>query len=168
VLAPLRTDDADEMVSVLGDPRLHEHTGGHPLALDDLRRRFQRLAVGRSPGGDETWLNWIVRLRAGGAAVGTVQASITGAVHRHAAIAWIVGVPWQRQGIAGEAAIALVGWLERHGIGSISATIHPRHIASQNVAARAGLVRTEEVVDGEERWRRPAPAAVEPRFPPDE
>lgn len=154
MLDPLRPDDADEMVGVLGDARLHDFTGGHPLALDDLRRRFQRLAVGRSPTGDETWLNWIIRLRAGRAAVGTVQASITTAVP-HAAIAWIVGVPWQRQGIAGEAAVALVGWLEQQGIPSISATIHPRHVASQKVAARAGLVRTSEVVDGEERWRRP-------------
>jgi RimJ/RimL family protein N-acetyltransferase len=148
------------MVHVLGDQRLHDFTGGHPLGLDDLRRRFHRLAVGRSPAGDEIWLNWIIRLRSGdtatGPAVGTVQATVTGAAVRHAAIAWVVGVPWQRRGIAGEAAVALVGWLERQGIHSISASIHPRHVASQKVAARAGLVRTSEVVDGEETWRRSA------------
>ena len=163
MLDPLGPDDADAMVGVLGDPRLHAFTGGHPLALDDLRKRFHRLAAGRSPAGDETWLNWIIRLRASGTAagpcVGTVQATITGAAVRHAVIAWIVGVPWQRQGIAGEAAVALVDWLERQGIGSISANIHPRHVASQKVAARAGLVRTGEIVDGEQTWRRPFPLA---------
>jgi RimJ/RimL family protein N-acetyltransferase len=158
-LDPIRSDDADAMVGVLADPRLHEFTGGHPLGLDDLRRRFQRLMVGRSPDGGEIWLNWIVRLRSSGAAVGTVQASVTETAVRRAAIAWIIGVPWQRRGIASEAASALVGWLGRQGIQSISASVHPRHLASQKVAARAGLVRTNEVVDGEEIWRRPAPGA---------
>jgi RimJ/RimL family protein N-acetyltransferase len=141
------------MVGVLGDARLHEFIGGEPLGLDDLRRRFQRLAIGGSPIGAETWLNWIIRLHAGRTAVGTVQATVRSAA-AHAAIAWIVGVPWQRQGIAGEAAVALVGWLEDQGIRSISATIHPGHLASQRVAARAGLVRTDEVIHGEQVWRR--------------
>lgn len=159
MLDPLHPDDAAEMAGVLGDARLHEFTGGRPLTRGELRRRFQRLALGRSANGRETWLNWIIRLQAGRAAVGTVQATVhDDDTHRNATIAWVIGVPWQRQGIAGEAAIALVGWLEDQGIRDISACIHPRHVASQKVAARAGLVRTDEVVGGEERWRRPVGA----------
>lgn len=151
VLRSLRPEDADEMVEVLQDERLHEFIGGRPLSLDELRRRYRRLAVGRSADGQQTWLNWIVRLRSSDAAVGTVQATVTG---RHAQIAWVVGVAWQRQGIAGEATIALVDWLERRGIDTVSANIHPRHVASQKVASRAGLLRSEEIVDGEQVWRR--------------
>ena len=30
LLIPLRPEDADEMVDVLADPRLHQFIGGHP------------------------------------------------------------------------------------------------------------------------------------------
>jgi RimJ/RimL family protein N-acetyltransferase len=157
VLRSLRPEDADEMVGVLRDQQLHEFTGGRPLTLDEMRLRYRRLAVGRSADGKQTWLNWVVRLRASSAAVGTVQATVTG---EHAQIAWVVSVPWQRKGIATEATIALVDWLERRGIRTISANIHPRHAASQTVASRVGLVRTHDILDGEQIWRRPGTPAV--------
>ena len=49
VLTPLVAGDADVMVEVLGDERMHEFTGGHPLTLEDLRARDRKLAVGRFP-----------------------------------------------------------------------------------------------------------------------
>jgi RimJ/RimL family protein N-acetyltransferase len=156
LLHPLHPRDADEMAAVLGDDRLHAFTGGQPLSVDALRHRYRRLALGRSPDGTETWLNWILRLRATNAAVGTVQATVTTAGDsQHALIAWVVGLPWQRQGIASEATLALVEWLDRCGIATISATIHPEHAASQRVASRAGLLPTADTVDGEQVWRRP-------------
>ena len=66
------------MVGVLADARLYEFTGGEPPGLDDLHLRYERQAVGHSPDGTETWLNWIVRLRPGGEAIGFVQATVTG------------------------------------------------------------------------------------------
>jgi RimJ/RimL family protein N-acetyltransferase len=156
VLEPLRPDDADEMCTVLGDPALHEHVGGRPLALAELRERYRRLAGGRSDDGAQLWLNWIVRLRETGAAVGTVQATLTRFDSPwQAQIAWVVGVGWQRRGIASEAARCLVAWLGERGIHSVSAAIHPHHVASERVAARAGLCATDEVMDGERVWRRP-------------
>lgn len=139
------------MVDVIREESLYEHTGGRPLSLEELSSRYQRLAVGRSADGEQAWLNWIIRLRDGDVAVGTVQATITGAA---AQIAWVVGVPWQRRGVATEAAAALVVWLEGRGVQEISANIHPRHVASQRVASRAGLAPTREVLDGEQVWRR--------------
>jgi RimJ/RimL family protein N-acetyltransferase len=77
---------------------------------------------------------------------------------RTAEIAWAVGVPWQGHGIASEAARALVGWLERRGVATITAHIHPNHHASATVATRAGLRPTGERRDHEgireQRWRR--------------
>lgn len=53
---------------------------------------------------------------------------------------------FQGQGIASEAAAALVAWALTHpGTLSIKATIPPRHIASQRVAAKAGLCPTGRV-----------------------
>jgi hypothetical protein len=59
-LSALTVDDADEMVSVLGDDRLYEFVGGRPATPDELRDRYRHLVAGpKHPG--EVWLNWIVR-----------------------------------------------------------------------------------------------------------
>jgi RimJ/RimL family protein N-acetyltransferase len=154
-LSPLREDDATEMAVVLGDERLHEFTGGSPASADQLRDRFRRLAAG-SGRPDQTWLNWIVRLAATGEAVGTVQATVTAdGDRRTASVAWVIGVPWQDAGFASEAATALVAWLSGAcgpGAAAITASIHPRHHASERVAGRAGLVSTDREGDGERVW----------------
>jgi RimJ/RimL family protein N-acetyltransferase len=155
-LEPLCEADADEMVGVLDDDRLHEFIGGRPLRPEDLRARFAALVAGSSRPGED-WLNWIVRRRSDRVAVGTVQATLTragaGGGGASAEIAWVVGVPWQGQGFASEAAVALVAWLRGHGAGEIVAHIHPDHGASEAVARRAGLQPTGDEVDGEQVWR---------------
>jgi len=153
VLRPLRVADAEELAGVLGDPALHEFTGGRPATLEELRGRYAAMLAGPGRPG-ELWRNWVVRRRADSAAVGTVQATLT----RHgdgwaAEVAWVVGVPWQGRGYAVEAARALVAWLEEAGVGEIVAHIHPAHAASARVAAGAGLVPTADEVDGERVWR---------------
>ena len=153
VLSPLRVADAEELVGVLGDPALHEFTGGRPDNLDELRRRYAAMVAGPGRPG-ELWRNWVVRRRAEEAAVGTVQATLT----RHAEgwraeVAWVVGVPWQGRGYAAEAARALVGWLRAAGAVEVVAHIRPGHTASARVAAGAGLAATPEEVDGERVWR---------------
>jgi RimJ/RimL family protein N-acetyltransferase len=150
-LVPLRVEDAAEMAVVLGDERLHEFIGGRPLALDELRDRYARLVAG-SGHADEEWLNWIVRLRDGSQAVGTVQATLhhaAGTAH----VAWVIGFGWQGRGFATEAARALVDWLRGRGVGEILAHVHPEHRASARVAERAGLEPTGELDDGEQVWR---------------
>ena len=85
--------------------------------------------------------------------VGTVQATISSRDNGlAAAIAWTVGVPWQRRGLAQEAALALVHWLREAGVTKLIAYIHPEHKASQSVARAAGLAPTAEWLDGEIAW----------------
>jgi RimJ/RimL family protein N-acetyltransferase len=152
---PLRVEDADEMAAVLGDERLHEFTGGRPLTVAELRDRYARLAVGASKPG-EVWLNWIVRRRSDAQPIGTMQATLTMRDGEATAnIAWVIGVDWQNQGFASEAARALVGWLRQHGANNVVAHIHPDHQASAGVALRAGLRPTDEEADGERVWRAP-------------
>jgi RimJ/RimL family protein N-acetyltransferase len=155
-LRPLQPVDAAEMVAVLGDPSLYAFIGGEPPTRDALRNRYERLTAGRSADGREEWRDWIVRTRADGRAIGTVQATIVD--HgKQAAIAWVIGVPWQGHGFATDAATALVAWLVARGVSSISATIHPDHDASATVARRVGFEPTEEMLDGERVWQLAQP-----------
>jgi RimJ/RimL family protein N-acetyltransferase len=152
-LSPLVEADADAMFAVLDDERMHEFTGGQPLTLDELRTRYRRLAVGFSSDNTEQWLNWIVRTTVDHEPVGAMQATV--AVDGSSAdVAWEIGVPWQGQGYASEAAVAVVDWLVDHGVPDIRALIHPDHAASVRVAARAGLEPTADLVDAEVVWIR--------------
>lgn len=152
-LDPLVAADADAMVAVLGDERMYQFTGGRPPSVQQLRDRYERLAVGRSADGNERWLNWILRQRDDECPVGVIQATVTDD-GRSAAVAWEVGVAWQGRGIASEAAMEVVDWLIGEGVGTITAAIHPQHRASKRVAERAGLTPTDELDDGEVVWRR--------------
>ena len=155
VLTPLRVEDAEEMVSVFEDERLHEFTGGHPLTFSQLRDRYGDLVAGaRDP--SQEWLNWIVRQRAEAIAVGTVQATVSSGANLRADVAWVIGVPWQGHGYATEAASAMVTWLRGLGVERISANIHPDHRASIGVATRLGLAPTDDWCDGEKVWQLPA------------
>ncbi|MEW2501230.1 GNAT family N-acetyltransferase [Amycolatopsis sp. NPDC047767] len=149
-LLPLLVEHADEMARVLADPALHTFIGGTPDTPEALRSRYQRLTAG-SPDPAVTWLNWVIRLRGDGCLTGTVQATVNSA---GAEIAWVVGTPWQGQGIATEAAQGLVAWLARQPVAAVFAHIHPGHRASAAVATAAGLTPTDEWHDGENRWSR--------------
>ena len=113
-------------------------------------------AAGHSPDGSQEWRNWIIRREPGGQAVGYVQATVADD-GRQAEIAWVVGVDWQGQGYAAEAAQALVAWLDSRGVTTIRAHIHPGHAASAAVARRAGLAPTGHVGEGEQLWQRDQP-----------
>lgn len=155
-LVPLAVSDAEEMVGVLDARALYTFTGGEPPGLDELRARYARQVAGRSPDGSQEWLNWIIRREPGGHAVGYVQATVADG-GRLAEIAWVVGVDWQGQGYAAEAARALVAWLDSRGVTTVRAHIHPDHAASAAVARRAGLVPTGHFDDGEQLWQRDRP-----------
>ncbi|MFD5569435.1 GNAT family N-acetyltransferase [Streptomyces cadmiisoli] len=152
-LLPLRVGHAAEMARVLSDPALHTFIGGTPDTQQALHTRYQRLVAG-SPDPAVSWLNWVIRLRAEDCLTGTVQATISpsgsGTV---AEIAWMVGTPWQRRGIATEAALELVAWLGQTQVQAVVAHIHPGHRASAAVAAAAGLTPTDRHHDGETEWR---------------
>ena len=151
-LVPLSAGHADEMAAVLADPELYTFTGGSPPTRQELRARYERWTAG-SPDPAVSWCNWVIRLRGPGCLAGTVQATISAGDEPQAEVAWVVGTPWQGQGIATEAAQALVAWLGQRSIKTVIAHIHPGHQASAAVAAAAGLAPTGQWHDGEMRWR---------------
>jgi len=145
------------MLPVLADQSLYQFTGGEPPLLDALERRYQLLVAG-PPKGDEHWLNWVIRRTTDDAAVGSVQATIC---DHDADVAWLIGIAHQGQGFAVEAARAMCDWLSDRGIDRLRAHIHPRHDASQGVAAAIGLAATGDVDEGEQIWA----AAADRRSP---
>ncbi len=148
VLTPLLVEDAEEMMGVLDDERLHEFTGGHPLTQRQLLDRYRQLVAGaRDP--SQEWLNWVIRQRPDMIAIGTVQATVRSGEDLRADVAWEIGIPWQGHGFATEAASGMVAWLRSVGVDHLSANIHPDHHASRRVAARLGLVPTDDLCDGE-------------------
>lgn len=152
-LEPLRVDHATEMADVLADPRLYEYIGGTPPSPAQLRTRYALQVAGHSPDRRHGWLNWIVRERDTGAAVGNVQATL-GVVGGglEAEVAWVIGAAHQGRGYATEAAGAMVRWLRSRGANVITAHIHPRHEASIGVARHLGLAATDVIEAGETRW----------------
>jgi RimJ/RimL family protein N-acetyltransferase len=153
LLEPLAVRHAAAMVEVLAAPRLYRFTGGRPPTLPELTERYERLMAGPGRRG-EGWLNWVIRQREDQQLTGTVQATITSEpAGQRAAIAWVVGAPWQGRGYAAESALALVHWLREHEVMTIVAAIHPDHAASAAVASRAGMTPTAGRADGEIIWR---------------
>jgi RimJ/RimL family protein N-acetyltransferase len=158
VLEPLRPEHADELAPVLDDIALHAFIGGEPDSAEQLRARFERQAGGRSPDGRDAWLNWTVRARPSGKAVGTMQATVTGSgCQTIALLAWVIGVSYQGQGFAKEAAALVVSWLRTRGVCTVRANIHPGHNASMRVARAVGLLPTDVIEDGEVRWEASSP-----------
>lgn len=153
LLVPLTVDAAAEMHAVLAHPETYVFTGGEPPSVVELHQRYTVQVSGGPPDGSAVWLNWVVRLRATGTAIGYVQATVRGVdAEPVAELAWVIGTAHQGRGFATEAAQAMVGWLREEGVGTVTALIHPAHAASAVVARRCGLAVTEEVVDGEVRW----------------
>jgi RimJ/RimL family protein N-acetyltransferase len=122
-LQPVVEGDAEALAEVFSDQRMYRFTGGQPGTRGCLRATFARIQAGRANDRDGTaQRNWTVRRRADGQAVGMLQAVLSNG-GRSAKIAWAVGVPWQGQGIASEAAQAVVAWLEARGVRTVTAHI---------------------------------------------
>jgi RimJ/RimL family protein N-acetyltransferase len=158
-LLPVTAADAETLAEVFDDERMYQFTGGHPDTLEERRAAYGRIEAGRTNDQDGTaQRNWTVRHRDDGQAMGMLQAVFADG-GRSAEIAWAVGLPWQGQGIASEAARAVVAWLETRGVQTITAHINPDHHASIAVARRAGLQPTGEYREHkgtrEQLWRRP-------------
>ncbi|MEU6243517.1 GNAT family N-acetyltransferase [Streptomyces sp. NPDC047024] len=153
-LDPLRAEHAREAFAFLDDVRLHVWTGGVPDTLAELEARYVRQAKGCSADGSQGWLNWMLRRRADGRLVGTVQATLRQAAGggTEAVLAWVTGVAYQGEGYAREGARAMAEWLRASGVGALSAYIHPGHAASIAVARALHLSPSATAIEGEVRW----------------
>jgi RimJ/RimL family protein N-acetyltransferase len=89
------------------------------------------------------WGPFLIVLPETGEAVGSAGFVSQSSRDGQRELGYSVYASFQGRGLASEAASALVAWaLAQPGTDSVRATIPPWHVASQRVAARAGLRRT--------------------------
>ncbi|TFD03647.1 MULTISPECIES: GNAT family N-acetyltransferase [unclassified Cryobacterium] len=158
LLEPLSVEHAPSMIEVLADPALYEYTGGEIPSLTVLEKRYAAQAVGHSDDGSQWWLNWVVTQLDSGKPVGFVQATVEDDGSSLVAdIAWVISPDWQGQGIASEAAQAMIAWLRSNEVCRLTAHIHPDHQASMKVAQNQALHATSSKKDGETRWESQQP-----------
>jgi RimJ/RimL family protein N-acetyltransferase len=148
VLVPLRAQDADDLLGLLDDAYVRESLGVDDA--DGLRRRFARWESRRSPDGSERWLNWVVRGRASGRAVGWSQATVRAT---RASVAYALVPDARGRGAASDAVRAMTDWLRTElGVDEVTASIAPANAASARVARAAGFAPTDRREAGEVVW----------------
>lgn len=141
LLEPLKPAHASMLYEHLQDERLYRFIPKDPPAsLQALEDRHVALSSRRSPDGREAWLNWAVRERHSGDYAGTLEAT----VHEDllAFVAYMVFVPYQRQGLAAEACGRLLMHLfDDYRVGVVAAEIDTRNGASVALVESLGLER---------------------------
>jgi RimJ/RimL family protein N-acetyltransferase len=148
VLVALRAADADELAGLLEEPQLREWLRAEDVA--ELRERFAVWESRRSPDADELWLNWVIRDRPDGRALGWVQATVLGDT---ASVAYALLPAERGLGIASDAVRSLVRWLHgRLEVRSVTAEIDDANAASARVAVAAGFERTIRRAGDEVVW----------------
>jgi len=101
-LEPLVASHAAVLYAALQDPKLYRFIPQDPPpSPHDLEARYGALSVRHSPNGREAWLNWVLRQRATGIYIGTVEATVH--VDLTAMLAHMVFPSFWRQGYATEA-----------------------------------------------------------------
>jgi RimJ/RimL family protein N-acetyltransferase len=109
-----------------------------PLFRDTLRA---------DPGAGPWWARLIV-VRATGEAAGSIGFSGGPDAEGTVTLGYSVYPSYQRLGIASEAAASMVAWaLTQPGVRAVQATIPPGHVASEKVAAAAGMEPTGRTID---------------------
>jgi len=148
VLEPLLPEHADKLYPSLREPDLYEFLDDEPpVTASVLEERYRRWSKGRSADGREIWLNWAARVRGTDEYVGWFQSTVVG---DEAQIAYLVFVPYQRQGYAREASEAVIHHLtaDLH-VKVIRATADAKNAASIALAKSLGLRETGSVEDGD-------------------
>lgn len=140
-LEPLRASHAAEMFELLSDTRLYTFIPrDSPPTLADLEARFRRLETRASPGGDEIWLNWVLRSKAEKTGLGRVEVTLRQDASVY--LAYEIGAAFWRKGFATEACRRVVELLfEAYGSMRIVAEVDTRNTASIRLLERLGFER---------------------------
>jgi [ribosomal protein S5]-alanine N-acetyltransferase len=138
-LEPLVEGHALEMFHALRDPQIYSFIPETPpLSLAALRQRYRMLQKGTSPDGSQLWLNWIIRLVSSDRCVGYVQATVHAS--RTADFAYVLAPPFWGCGIATEACVAALNFLEAElAVRSLYATVSAQNHRSVRLLVRLGF-----------------------------
>ena len=148
-LTPIAVNDADDLYSILRDPRIGAAMLEEPPpSVGVVRSNIASWLKGPSPEREEAWLNWLARTH-DGAPVGQLAATVQ---PRGTWLAWIVAVDQQGRGFASEAARGVIDSLTGQGVTTYLASIREGHDASERVARSLGFEPTDELADDERVW----------------
>jgi len=142
-------DDLDALAETMSDIEVVRHLTGEPINREDsLRRLF--LAVGQWP---TTGMGmWAVERKSDGKLVGHVgffdmQRDMIPSIMDLPEMGWIFDTCVHGQGIAREACVAALDWLDAtHGPVEVPAIIAPDNFPSLKLAEKLGFVREADGV----------------------
>lgn len=145
-LEPLTEAHADAMFELLCDPALYQWLDDvPPPSAQALRERYRKLEARGPADGHERWLNWVIRLLAGDALAGYVQATVK--PDGRAWIAFVLGTAYQRHGLALEAAQAMIDELHTaYGVHTLMASADVDNAPSIRLLQRLGLREETDAV----------------------
>ena len=144
----LRPEHASVLVAPLQDEAIYTWIPDEAPGLEALTARYQFLTAGRSPDGEEYWLNWVVFLKGTTTPIGTFQATIPKGLN--ASFAYIVFPPFWRNGYAREMAVRILfDIFARYELRAIHAEIDTRNTASIKLVESLGLTRIKTVKDAD-------------------
>ena len=110
-LEPQVAAHAREMFLLLSDPAIYEFENAPPVTEEWLTQRYQRLESRGPDVGEQSWLNWVIRLPSGELA-GYVQATVQ--LNGVSYVAYELGSRYWRQGIGSSAVQAMLEELRTH------------------------------------------------------
>ena len=140
-LEPLRADHAACVFESLQCPELYTWIPEEPPTLDTLTSRYAFLEAGRSPNGEEYWLNWVAFPHGSDTPVATVQATLPN--EGAGSFAYIVFSTFWRQGYGREMTAGMLDHLfETYQPPHMYAEIDTRNTSSVRLVESLGLTRT--------------------------
>jgi [ribosomal protein S5]-alanine N-acetyltransferase len=134
---------AKELELVLCDPIVYRHiSDGLTPTFDELLASFILLENGSSPErSNETWVNYVVRLKNSDVAIGRVEATV---IDRRAEVAYLLGASYWRQGYGNESFVWLQNFLQqKYNISEFWATVTPGNEASKQLLLKNGYVEAD-------------------------
>jgi RimJ/RimL family protein N-acetyltransferase len=144
-IEPLEARHAAELFEALQDPRLYPFIPEKPpLTLERLQAGFRHFCGGPPAGSGEVWLNWVIRDRASGACIGTLQA--TRFASGELWVGYKIIPPWWGRGVGTSGLRWLVDELQLRFPGvPVLASVDTRNTASVRVLEKCGfaLLRRE-------------------------
>jgi [ribosomal protein S5]-alanine N-acetyltransferase len=129
---------AADLADALLDARVYTYIAGdYPNTVDALADKFEKMAAGAPPHFvNETWLNFAVRVRETGVAIGVLESTV---IEDRAEIGYMFGPAYWGQGYASEALTWLHAHVREHfSISAFWATVMPGNDRSAGVLRKFG------------------------------
>jgi len=150
LIRPFEADDLEAMQAIHGDARVVEWLYNEPRTPDEVKVLLEQKIAGTSLVADGDWLSAAATLRDGGALAGDLAMRLVSEEHRCVEVGYIIDPVRAGQGLATEAAGALVRMaFEQFGMHRVIGRVEPRNNGSVRVLEKLGMRREAHFVENE-------------------